>query len=585
MATNEELLRMSTRGAVVRMVNDANNTQFYGGPGGALVISPPLAVGTTRTEVELSIRRQVNASEQMPYAGQLAFRYNRLDVGATLYGELDGYRPPLPTSTQVLLNELTTRTGIKFELEDFVLEDINASNAAPYVLKAKSESLRWVGQMEIYLVDLVNLATYIAGGVPNNAPALQFQPVMVQSKDIQPYLNGTFHRTLLTNVEVGTPVAAAADPLVAFVRATVGRVGQFQFGQPTPWVVSTTPGPYNLYGAQIINKRLALPGLNAYAPGAQYAVHIRLSSHDTTYPTKDLYVPYGEPTLVSSEFNDMPRLKSSAVVNRSNGTPWNRFLNGLTAPSIITSLPSDLDLRFSGPDRWVANPAIKSPTNLYNAVVQYNGQRRAFDVRPFHEECNRVIVLTVSDANSAYQGNLTFHYRAPIIIDDTLPDAELNIPYDQPLNPREGVGPYTFTLVSGSLLPGHSLSASHRVVGQATTTGRSNAVYEVRDANGTVVRYPVDYRCVIGLIRALGTPPAATRGQAYEFTFTVQGGVGPYSYGLQDPQGAGGLSLPSPFQPRVVGNFSGNAGIRTYVLEITDGNGTVASHTFNIQVT
>lgn len=527
MATTEELLEMSTRGAVVRMVNDANKTNFHGGPGGALVISPPMAVGGVRTEVELSIRRQVNASEHMPYPGQLAFRYNRLDVGMTLYGELDGFRPRLPTSTQVLLDELTVRTGIKFELEDFVLEDILTSNAAPYVLKAKRDSLRWVGQLEVFLVDLINLGTYIPPGIPTQPQTLPLALPALQSRDVHPYLNATAHRAALAQVDLDTPVAVSGDRLVSFMRQTVGRLGEFLKDGTSPWVVSATPAPYNLHGARLLAHREPLEGLNAYVPAARYAARVELSSADTVYSGKVLLIPYGEPNLNDSQFNDMPRLKATAIINRSNGTAWNRWLNELPAPSIITSLPPGLDLRFSGPDRWVADPAVRSPTNLYNAVVQYNGPRRSFDIKPYHTECNRVLIVSMSEHNSAYQGNLTFHYRAPIIINDQLPDAYHSEIYGAPLSPREGVGPYTMRLVSGQLAPGHSLSADHRIVGTSTAAGSYNPVFEVEDAGGVKVRYPVSYRVARRDLVVSGLLPSAVRYGAYEARLQIQYNDGP----------------------------------------------------------
>lgn len=584
MATNEQLLELSTRGAVVRMVNDANQTLFDGSPSGALSISPPLSMGGIRTEVELSIRRRINAMEEMPYQGRLAFRYNRLDVSSTLEGSLDGYRPPLPTSTQVLLDELTSRTGIRFETDDFVLEDIIITNAAPYVLKAKSESLRWVGQMEVHLVDLVDLGTYLPPGLPVQPLTISFHPTQTQTRDLQPYLNATAHRSLVDACPLNTPVATSIDPLVNFIRQSVGPVGQFFLDSPSPWVVSPTPAPYNLHGAVLVSRGELNPGLNALVPAAKYVARVRLSALDQTYDNKELVIPYGQPTLVDSEFNDLPRLKATAVVNASNGTPWKDWLNSLPAPSIIRELPTGLDLRFSGPDRWIADPTVRSPTNLYNAVVQYNGQRRTFDVRPYHSECNRVLVVTMSEANSAYQGNLTFHYRAPIIIDEAPSDAELNGPYSFALNPREGTAPYQFQLVSGGLLPGHSLTADHRITGEASIVGRATADYDVRDATGKMVRYSISYRSVVGPLRALGTPPEAVRGQSYEYTFEIQGGVADYSYRLLDPQGAGGLTLPNAFLPRVVGQFSGAAGIRTFALEVTDSVGTIYTHTFSIFV-
>ncbi len=585
MASTEDLLKLSTRGAIVRMINDENGTFFDGSSSGALVISEPLSVGGERTQVEISIRRRLSGSEELPFPGQLAFRYNRLDVEANLVGKLSGFRPPMPTSTQVLLDELTRRTGIQFELEDFVLEDIIRSNAAPYMLRAKQESLRWVGEMAVTLIDLTDLSTYIPGGLPTGLQTLQITPPPARTQNMQPYLNATAHRSMLNSIAVNDQVMAANHPLVSFLSATVPQLGTFLRDNPTPpWRVLTAAATYNLRQARLIAKAEIIPNLNPLVPAATRVARIRLSSLDTAYGDKDLLVPYAEPNFNASQFNDAPRLKSTAVVNASNGSAWNKWLNSLVAPSVITSLPVGMDLRFSGPDRWVADPANPSPTNLYNAVVQYNGSRRAYDVRGFYPECNRVLVLTIGAQNTAYQGNLSFHYRAPIVINEQLPDATLGTNYNFALNPTEGVGPYTFTRISGGLAPTHVLTSDHRIAGPTTQTGNYQVVYDVQDSTGTKVRYTLNYRVIVAALTLSGNPPPATLNQPYEFTFGISGGIPPYSYRLISVGGNHGLSLPDPLVPRIAGVMGGQPGTRSFIMEATDNQGTVTTYNVTIVV-
>lgn len=584
MATTEQLLKLSPRGAIVRMINDRNLTFFDGSPRGPLVISEPLDVGGVRTEVEISVRRRLSGHDGLPFAGQLAFRFNRLDVEGSLSGKLTGYRPPMPTSTQVLLNELTRRTGIQFDVDDFVLEDIIRNNAAPYFLKAKVESLRWVGQMEVYLVDLVDLMTYVPGGLPTGTATLSFATPPTNTKDNQPYLNATAFRAELDDVIMNNPVTTMTDPLASFVSKVVPSLGMFIRDESSPWVISIANANYNLYGAQLISKDENLLGLNPLVPAANKVARVRLGAKDIVYNSKDLLIPYAEPTLIASAFNDVPRLKKVAVVNSSNGTPWNIWLNSLVAPSVITALPDNLNLRFSGPDLWTADANAPSPTNLHNAVVQYNGPRRAYDLPPFFGESNRIIVVTMSESNTAYQGNVTYHYRAPIMINEVVPDAILGSPFDFDLAPSEGVSPYTFTLVSGALGPTHVLNAAHHIVGPTDGVGRFTVVYDVTDDTGVKVRYSLSYRAVVADVVIADTPPAATLDVPYEFTFTVSGGVPGYTYSLTDLSGSSGVTLSSPFAPTIAGTFTGTTGTRSFVLEVTDNQGTVTTRTFTIVV-
>jgi hypothetical protein len=216
-------------------------------------------------------------------------------------------------------------------------------------------------------------------------------------------------------------------------------------------------------------------------------------------------------------------------------------------------------------------------------VIQYNGPRRSSDIAPYYTQCNRVLVVTVSDKNTAYQGNLVFHYRSPIVINDRPTNAIFGSAYEFALSPSEGVAPYTVTMVSGQLAPTHVITADHRIVGNTTTTGLFNATIDVTDAAGTTVRFALSYRSVVGPILVEGEPPQAVRGTPYSLTFKVSGGRPDYTYRLL-PIGQG-LSLPSPFVPKVEGTFTGAAGNRTYTLEVTDSVGTVYTHSFTITVT
>lgn len=585
MATTEQLLKLSTRGAVARMINDENGTLFDGSETGPLVISQPTSTGGARTQVEISIRRQLSGDDALPFPGTLAFRFNRLDVDFNLGGQLNGYRPEMPTSTQALLDELTRRTEIKFELEDFILEDIIRSNAAPYILKAKPGSLRWVGSLEITLIDLTDLISYIPGGLPSATQTMRFKPAVNSTRNNQPYLNATFHRGDLANIPLNDAATALNHPLTQWMQKVSPRLGGFlRDGLSTPWTIQTGAATYNLRDARLISRAEPITNLNPLVPAATVAARVRLSALDTAFDDKDLLIPYANPNFITSDFNNAPRLKSIALVNASNGTQWNKWLNSLAFPAIITSLPAGMNLRFSGPDQWTADPTTPSPTNLYNSVVQYNGSRRAYDMAGYYPECNRVIVLTVSDRNTAYQGNLSFHYRAPIVINEHLPDGILGSTYDFALNPSEGVAPYTITRISGQFAANHALTSDHRIAGNTTATGNFSVVVDVRDAENTVVRYTLFYRVIMATLSINGTPPATTLNSMYDFTFGTVGGVAPYTYELIPVGGATGLALPDPLVPRVVGMFTGAAGSRSFILRVTDNQGTVATLNFTINV-
>lgn len=70
------------------------------------------------------------------------------------------------------------------------------------------------------------------------------------------------------------------------------------------------------------------------------------------------------------------------------------------------------------------------------------------------------------------------------IIDEFIYPFHVNVAGSYQLNPCCGTAPYTFTIYSGSLPPGLSLSSSGLISGTATTAGEYLVCFTVTDAAG-----------------------------------------------------------------------------------------------------
>jgi hypothetical protein len=66
----------------------------------------------------------------------------------------------------------------------------------------------------------------------------------------------------------------------------------------------------------------------------------------------------------------------------------------------------------------------------------------------------------------------------------TLPLGNLGVPYSQQITPSGGTGPYVFTVVSGTLPTGLTLSSGGLLSGTPTTLGSSPVTIQATDANG-----------------------------------------------------------------------------------------------------
>ncbi len=485
----ELLLRQTPAEAIVTMVNAENHTRFRPGD---FLFSDIQALAGRETRIKLTARPASAAQDHVPDPGWFWYTYNRLDVAAHLSGVISDFRPPLPTSTRVLLNEITRRTGQVFEPGEFEEHYIDRDNSMPYVLKPKVDSLRWVGSLSISLADFVDLGTYLVDATNANfGRVVETIGYSSQAAGLS-QVNGTEANALMTTFNVGD--RAHDNPaLLNYIKRAVPSPPGYS-SSTSVWNVAAAPGAFNLRGAVVISKT-AVYSANPINNKITRAVHLRLDlSYTTNFTDPDFYIPYMESYEELTGFNEQPRLTQLGVISISDGTAYNKYLSGLTVPTIITALPAG-GLLLSGDVPWVADPARPSPTNLYNGVVQYNGALRTQDMMPLKAGLNRVIVITVNEPNNtAYRGNLAFYYRAPIIVNEQIDTAQVGRPYSFNLNPREGTAPYTTTLASGSLPPGLSLAGAV-ISGTPTTRGTYPFSIQIVDAAGAIVTYT--YRLVV----------------------------------------------------------------------------------------
>ncbi len=479
----EALLQMTPADALVAMVNYENRTAFRPG---AFNITELMQLNGTTTQVLMTSRRPWADLDVVPDPGSFLFVYERLNVADHFASVLGGYRPAMPTSTQALLDEITRRTGQLFYPDDFELDYIDRDNADPYTLRAKPESLRWVGTIAVTLGDYPDLSTYLADATPqpygqvSEAANLATQPVGFST------INATSQRAVFPLININER-AQNNTWIPLLFNQVIAQSPQYVQGSTHPWTVSTTPGPYNLYNARVVSKTQAYVHPNNPLLDTAIVVDLDLA-YCTNFTEARVYLPYQASYEAPSQFAARPRFRSSGVRSMSDGSAHRVFLNTLVTGDVIITLPSN-GLQLSGPIPWVCNAGVLSKTNLYNAIVQYNGQRRSQDIPPAGLHLNRVLVVTIDEAyNAAYQGNLSFHYRAPIMVQETIPPARVAIAYSFDFAPSEGTAPYAIAVVAGVLPAGLSL-VGNKIEGTATVRGNYSFTIEVSDAANIRLRY------------------------------------------------------------------------------------------------
>ena len=140
----------------------------------------------------------------------------------------------------------------------------------------------------------------------------------------------------------------------------------------------------------------------------------------------------------------------------------------------------------------------------------------------------------------------TLSVAAPVIsvAPGTLPAAAVATAYSQQLSASGGVGPYAYTVSSGSLPAGLTLSSSGLLSGTSTAAG--NFTVSVQAADAHLFTGTQSYTLAVSSANISLTPstlPNATAEAAYSVPLVVTGGTAPYTFSVASGTLPAGLSL------------------------------------------
>jgi hypothetical protein len=169
--------------------------------------------------------------------------------------------------------------------------------------------------------------------------------------------------------------------------------------------------------------------------------------------------------------------------------------------------------------------------------------------------------------------SLSFGCPPLVVSPAALPGAAFGNPYAQPLVASNGVAPYRFEIVSGSLPAGMTLSSSGTVYGTPSTCGTFGFTASATDsAGGSGERpYTLSVACP-ALVATVSGGGTVCPGASATVTVTVSGGTPPYTVSLTN--GGGTLSGPGPVLQFTVSPAS----TTTYAVQsVTDGVASVGA--------
>ncbi|WP_338873119.1 putative Ig domain-containing protein [Myxococcus stipitatus] len=192
--------------------------------------------------------------------------------------------------------------------------------------------------------------------------------------------------------------------------------------------------------------------------------------------------------------------------------------------------------------------------------------------------------ITARDANDrAATRPVTFTVTAlPAITTLTLPDATQGSAYNQALTATGGMGARTWTLATGALPPGLTLSAQGTLSGTPTSTGPSSFSVRVTDVNGRndSRTFSLD---VSAPLTITNLPADGYATAPYNTTLTASGGRLPFTWSLAAGGLPSGLTLAADTGV-ISGTLGAQASTSALTLRVTDSRGRTHDRDVTLQV-
>ena len=171
---------------------------------------------------------------------------------------------------------------------------------------------------------------------------------------------------------------------------------------------------------------------------------------------------------------------------------------------------------------------------------------------------------------------------APVVITTTsLPSGEVGVAYSRSLAASGGTPPYTWSITTGVVPAGLSLSSSGQISGTPSAAGTTNFTVKATDRSAASASKALSINIATAPAITTTSLPNGQGGTGYSQSLAASGGTPPYTWSISAGALPAGLSL-SP-----TGQISGTpsaVGIANFTVKATDGSSAFATKALSINI-
>jgi hypothetical protein len=174
----------------------------------------------------------------------------------------------------------------------------------------------------------------------------------------------------------------------------------------------------------------------------------------------------------------------------------------------------------------------------------------------------------------------------PLVVDPApLPAAVINVPYSATLKATGGLPPFTWSIGSGTLPPGFSISADGVISGTPTTLGSTTFKVQVTDSQSPTAAIDLASKTItVNKPLAISTTSltAGSVNVPYSASVVATGGVPPYTWMITSGSLPAGLTLSTG---GIISGTPTAEGTSTLTAQVSDSQSTPATASVNLSLT